>query len=121
MAAFPDNTLRFEGWQDQLMTRINRYLAGKAEVAKFARLWMDVAFEEFVQRDRVRQELLALLNLDSTPLKSTFDPNVSARNIGILKPATSSARAAWNDLAGAVNVARREAQAISHGKAPEVP
>lgn len=121
MAAFPDNTLRFEGWQDQLMTRINRYLAGKAEVAKFARLWMDVAFEEFVQRDRVRQELLALLNLDSTPLKSTFDPDVSARNIGILKPATSSARAAWNDLAGAVNVARREAQAISHGKAPEVP
>lgn len=113
VAAFPDSALQFDGWKDQLMTRINRYLAGKAEVAELASLWIDVSFEEFVQSVKLRQELLDRLNLDGEELKSTFDPAVSARNIGILESATGSARSAWDDLANAVDSARREARVIS--------
>jgi hypothetical protein len=113
MAAFPDTALEFDGWKVQLMARINRYLAGKREVAEYARLWMDVSFEEFVQDDRLRQQLSALLNLDGQPMKSTFDPAISARNVGILQPVAGKNRSAWSDLASAVREARAEAQAIS--------
>jgi hypothetical protein len=113
MAAFPDTALEFDGWKVQLMARINRYLAGKREVAEYARLWMDVSFEEFVQDDRLRQQLSALLNLDGQPMESTFDPAISARNIGILQPVAGKNRSAWSDLASAVREARAEAQVIS--------
>lgn len=113
MAAFPDAALEFDGWKAQLMARINRYLAGKREVAEYARVWMDVSFEEFVQNDRLRQQLSALLNLDGQPMESTFDPSISARNIGILRPVPGKSRSAWSDLASAVTEARAEAHAIS--------
>jgi hypothetical protein len=113
MAAFPDTSLEFDGWKVQLMARINRYLAGKREVAEYARLWLDVSFEEFVQSDRLREQLPTLLNLEGQPVESTFDPAMSARNIGILQPVAGRSRSAWSDLARSVGEARAEAQAIS--------
>jgi hypothetical protein len=118
-AAFPDNTLEFDGWQNQLLTRIAKYLAGKTKVAGYARFWMDLSFEDFVQDDNLRQRLLTLLNLDDHPLQSTFDPAVSARNIGIHTVAGRD-RVAWEDLAGKVNNAKNEAIAISRSAASDL-
>lgn len=113
IAAFPDNSLGLAGWRDQLMGRVSKYLAGKSEVAQNARLWIDVSFEEFVQSDRFRRQLPTLLNLDGQPLESTFSAAVSAKNIGILRPASGKSRSAWSELARAVNEAKAEAEAIS--------
>jgi hypothetical protein len=112
-AAFPDNTLDFDGWKNQLLTRINKYLAGKKEVAAYAKLWMDISFEEFVQDDRLRRRLLMLLNLEDQPMQATFDPVVSARNIGIHESIVGKNMTAWNELASTVSGARIEAMAIS--------
>jgi hypothetical protein len=118
-AAFPDNTLELHGWQNQLLTRIAKYLAGKKQVAGYARFWMDVSFEDFVQDDSLRQRLLTLLNLDDHPLQSTFDPAVSARNIGIHTVAGRN-RVAWEALANKVNNAKNEAIAISRAAASDL-
>ncbi len=112
-SAFPDNTLDLAGWRKQLMSRISRYLAGKKEVVGYARLWMDVSFEEFVQSDKLRQDLLSQLNLNDQQLKSTFDPSVSAKNIGILSVTSGKKKVGWNALASEVEKAREEARCLS--------
>ena len=95
------------------MSRIHRYVAGKKEVVAYARLWMDLSFEEFVQSDKLRQELLCHLNLHDEQMKSTFDPSVSVKNIGILSATSRQARLAWDELASEVEKAREEARCLS--------
>jgi hypothetical protein len=112
-SAFPENTLDLDGWRQQLMSRIHRYLAGKKEVVGYARLWMDLSFEEFVRSNDLRQELLRQLNLNDGQMKSIFDPSVSARNIGILDVASGRKNSDWNALAGEVDRAREEARCLS--------
>jgi hypothetical protein len=112
-AAFPDNSLEFLGWKEQLMRRINNYLSGKKSVADNAKLWIDLSFEEFVQSEQLRQQLLILLDLHGQPMDSSFDPTISARNIGIFRPLAGKDRAPWSALASVVDSARREAQTIS--------
>lgn len=111
-AAFPDNRLGFAGWRSQLMSRIDNYLNGKKQVASFASVWIDLTFEEFVQSEALRRQLLSALNLSPTSLAATFDPTVSAKNIGILRTPSAKQRSAWRALASAVEAARREAQAM---------
>lgn len=113
MSAFPDNTLDFAGWRKQLMSRIDRYLAGKREVAGYARLWVDLSFEEFVQSSKLRQELLCHLKLHDEQMKSTFDPSISAKNIGILSATSGQTKLAWDELASDVRKAREESRRIS--------
>jgi len=111
-AAFPDTSLTFEGWRSQLTRRIDRYLSGKREVADCASVWLDVSFEEFVRDARSRERLLERLQLDSAAMQSTFDPAVSARNIGIHEPGAGAARTGWIELARAVAESRQVAQSI---------
>jgi hypothetical protein len=113
VAAFPDTSLQFSGWKDQLMERIKNYLIGKKEVAGYAGAWIDLWFEEFAQSEQLRQQLLTSLNLHGQSMRSTFDPSVSAKNIGILRPSPGKERQAWSALAGAVEKAKMEAQAIA--------
>ncbi|MGI9225269.1 MAG: hypothetical protein ACR2QX_12375 [Woeseiaceae bacterium] len=112
-AAFPDNTLDLDGWREQLMSRIHRYLAGKKEVVGYARLWMDLSFEEFVHSNDLRQELLCHLNLHDGQMTSIFDPSVSAKNIGIFDDVSGRKSSGWNALAGEVHRAREEARCLS--------
>jgi len=112
MSAFPDNTLDLVGWKKQLMSRIDRYLAGKKEVVGYARLWMDLSFEEFVHSNELRQELLCHLDLHDEQMKSTFDPSVSAKNIGILSVTSGKKKVGWNALASEVERARAESRRI---------
>lgn len=112
-AAFPDSALEFSGWEKQLTARIDSYLAAKREVAACAQLWMDLSFEEFVEREELRQRLLHFLDLHDQPMRSTFDPSASARNIGILKTVSRQRKSEWSALASSVSLAREEAQSIS--------
>lgn len=113
MSAFPDSTLDLAGWRKQLMSRIHRYLDGKKEVVGSARLWIDLSFEEFVQSDKLRQDLLSHLNLHDQQMKSTFDPLVSVKNIGILSVTSGKKKAGWNALASEVEKTREEARCLS--------
>ena len=112
-AAFPENTLDLDGWRQQLMSRISRYLEGKKEVVGYARLWMDLSFEEFVRSNELRQELLRHLGLNDGQMKPIFDPSVSAKNIGILDVASGKTHSGWNALASEVDRARQEARSLS--------
>jgi hypothetical protein len=118
IAAFPDNSLDFGGWKHQLTSRIKQYLVGKKEVAKFAAVWLDVSFEEFVRDERQRESLLKRLALDGEEMGSTFDASVSAKNIGIRDPRSGGSEAGWLELAKSVTAARREAEALSVTVAP---
>ncbi len=95
------------------MSRIDRYLAGKKEVVGYARLWMDLSFEEFVLSNELRQNLLCHLNLHDEQMKSTFDPSESAKNIGILSVTSGKQKVGWNALASEVDKAREEARCLS--------
>jgi hypothetical protein len=112
-SAFPENTLDLDGWREQLMSRIHRYLAGKEDVVGYASLWMDLSFEEFVRSNDLRQELLCHLNLHDGQMKPIFDPSVSAKNIGISDVASGKKSSGWNALAGEVDRAREEARCLS--------
>jgi hypothetical protein len=112
-AAFPENTLDLDGWRQQLMSRISRYLEGKKEVVGYARLWMDLSFEEFVRSNELRQELLRHLGLNDGQMIPIFDPSVSAKNIGILDVASGKTHSGWNALASEVDRARQEARCLS--------
>jgi hypothetical protein len=112
-AAFPDIALELPRWQKQLVSRINNYLKDKREVASYARFWADLSFEEFVQSEALRNRLLRSLNLHNETMGATFDPSVSARNIGILRGFPAQEKSAWSRLASDVKKAKMEAEALS--------
>lgn len=112
-AAFPDLSAGIDGWQKQLKTRIEHYLAGKSDVVQHAAIWLDVGFEDFVRDATTRQQLLDHLALDSESMRSTFDPEVSARNIGISAAETDADSAGWRDLSAQVAAAKQEAADMS--------
>jgi len=112
-AAFPDLSAGVVGWQEQLTTRIDQYLTGKKEVIDHASIWLDVWFEDFVQDATSRQQLLDLLALDGNSMRSTFDPEVSAQNIGIPATETDTNTAEWSAMSEHVVEARRTAAELS--------
>ena len=112
-AAFPDLSVGVDGWQDQLKTRIGQYLAGKAEVIQQVDIWLDICFEEFVTDTATRHQLLDHLALDSKLTRSTFDPEVSAQNIGIAEPETDTDNANWRELVAHVATAKQKAADLS--------
>lgn len=113
LAAFPEIALEFERWQRQLSARINSYLEQKTEVVENARLWFDVSFEEFVHSESLRKSLLESLELDGDEMRDTFDPSVSAKNIGILHDVPMRQKSAWASLADDVATARKKAEFLS--------
>ena len=118
-AAFPELSAGIDGWQEQLKSRINHYLSGKGAVHHHANIWLDVWFEDFVQDAATRQQLLDQLALDSGSMRSTFDPAVSAQNIGIPVLETATSSAGWRDLSAHVAEARRTAADLSGNTGPD--
>ena len=92
---------------DPIAQLIASYFDGSIDEADYAKL------EEFVQSDKLRQELLFRLNLHDQQMKSTFDPSVSAKNIGILSATSGQKKSGWDALASNVKSAREEARCIS--------
>ena len=106
---FPESPLTPSGWRDQLDSRIQPYLAGKKKVESAVSFWRDIWFEEFVTDPVLRNEIASGVGLQSHRDRSTFDPSLSARNIGIHVNAGLPDRQGWDELLGIIRQRKQQA------------